>query len=337
MFEDDLRRLPSVDRILADERVVELDADGIARAAARETLDDFRSGIREGEGSPTWDDIIDEVVHRVAAATAPALVPLINATGVILHTNLGRAPLADEAIDAMASVSRGYSNLEFDIASGKRSSRHSILEPLLRRLTGAEAAMAVNNNASAVLLALSALAAGREVVLSRGQLVEIGGGFRIPDVMRQSRAKLVEVGTTNRTRAEDYEAAISQKTAALMRVHTSNFKVVGFTESPRLEDLAQIARERGVPLIDDIGSGCLLDTTKYGLRAEPTPQASIAPTSASSVTHRSSSPDRRSTVQSRRPTLPKWTTSRPLRAIRPLLQAARPRSRAHGKARNQTR
>ena len=276
MFEHEFRRLPSVDRILADERVIELDADGIAAVAAREALDDFRSGIRGGEGSPSWDDIIDDVARRIADATAPALVPLINATGVILHTNLGRAPLADEAIDAMAAVSRGYSSLEFDIESGKRSSRHSLLEPLLTRLTGAEAAMAVNNNASAVLLALSALAVGREVVLSRGQLVEIGGGFRIPDVMRQSRAKLVEVGTTNRTRAGDYEAAITSKTAALMRVHTSNFKVVGFTEAASLDDLAQIARRHNVLLFDDIGSGCLLDTTKYALPGEPTPQASIA-------------------------------------------------------------
>jgi L-seryl-tRNA(Ser) seleniumtransferase len=200
---------------------------------------------------------------------------LINATGIILHTNLGRAPLSDDAIAAMQAVSGAYSNLEFDMETGLRGSRHSILEPLLRRITRAEAGMAVNNNASAVLLALSALAGGKEVVVSRGELVEIGGGFRIPDVMRQSRAKLVEVGTTNRTRAADFEAAIGPQTAAIMRVHPSNFRVTGFTESPSIEELANVARTAGVRLIDDVGSGCLLETARYGLAPEPTPQSSI--------------------------------------------------------------
>ncbi len=229
-------------------------------------------------GNPrlAFDAIVADVAGRIEAQLRPPLRPLINGTGVIIHTNLGRAPLAEEAIEAMIEVSRGYSNLEYDVESGARGSRHTILEPLLCRITGAEAAMAVNNNASAVLLALAALAAGKEVVVSRGQLVEIGGGFRIPDVMRQSRAKLVEVGTTNRTRMADFEAAITAKTAALMRVHPSNFKVTGFTESPTIEELAQLAGERGVLLIDDVGSGCLLDVTKYGLPAEPTPQESVA-------------------------------------------------------------
>jgi L-seryl-tRNA(Ser) seleniumtransferase len=250
--------------------------DGLWLDITREVLDDARSHIAAGREAPSLARIVDDVRSRCAAMRAPPLRPLVNATGVVLHTNLGRAPLAEEAIEAMAAVSRGYSNLEFDIASGKRGSRHNILEPLLCRLTGAEAAMAVNNNASAVLLALSALAARREVVISRGELVEIGGGFRIPDVMRQSRARLVEAGTTNRTRIADFEAAITVRTAALMRVHASNFRIIGFTESASLEDLAALAHARGMLLLDDIGSGCLLDTARYGLAPEPTPQHSVA-------------------------------------------------------------
>jgi L-seryl-tRNA(Ser) seleniumtransferase len=200
---------------------------------------------------------------------------VINATGVIIHTNLGRAPLSDEAIEAMATVSRGYSNLEFDLEAGERGSRHSHLEAAFCQLTGAEAAMAVNNNASALLLALSTLAAEREVIVSRGQAVEIGGGFRIPDVMRQSGARLVEVATTNRTYLRDYEGAITDDTAAIMRVHASNFRVVGFTAAPALRDMARVAKEHGVLLLDDIGSGCLLDTTQFGLAAEPTVAESL--------------------------------------------------------------
>ncbi len=243
---------------------------------AREALDAARAAIAAGDGAPAFDAIVRDITRRIELQVRSPLRPLINATGVIIHTNLGRAPLALEAIEAMATVSGGYSNLEYDIDSGARGSRHTILEPLLCRITGAEAAMAVNNNASAVLLALAAVAAGKEVVVSRGQLVEIGGGFRIPDVMRQSRAKLVEVGTTNRTRIADFEAAITPKTAAIMRVHPSNFKISGFTETPSIEDLARVARDRGVLLIDDVGSGCLLDVSAYGLAPEPTPQASIA-------------------------------------------------------------
>ena len=276
MATNELRALPSIDRITSDSRLDGHAGGGVATRAAREVLDGLRAGIAAGAAAPAFDAIVEQVAARIEAERAAPLHALVNATGVILHTNLGRAPLADEAIAAMAAVSSGYSNLEFDITSGARGSRHSILEPLLCRLTGAEAAMAVNNNAAAVLLTLSALAAGKEVVVSRGQLVEIGGGYRIPDVMRQSRAKLVEVGTTNRTRAGDFDGAVGPKTAALMRVHTSNFRIVGFTESPPLEELAAVARARGVLLVDDIGSGCLLDTAKYGLPPEPTPQASIA-------------------------------------------------------------
>ena len=269
------RDLPSVDRLLADDRLRTAPSD-LATVVAREALDAARAAIATGDAAPAFDAIVRDITRRIELQLRPPLRTLINATGVIIHTNLGRAPLALEAIEAMAAVSAGYSNLEYDINSGARGSRHTILEPLLCRITGAEAAMAVNNNASAVLLALAAVAAGKEVVVSRGQLVEIGGGFRIPDVMRQSRAKLVEVGTTNRTRIADFEAAITPKTAAIMRVHPSNFKISGFTESPSIEDLARVARDRGVLLIDDVGSGCLLDVTAYGLVPEPMPQTSIA-------------------------------------------------------------
>ncbi len=276
MPQNSYRPLPSIDRVISDQRLAGRRVDGPLVEVSREVLDGARRRIAAGGEAPSFDDIVAEVGARLDEELRPPLYPLVNATGVIIHTNLGRAPLAAEAVEAMASVAAGYSNLEYDVASGARGSRHTILEPLLRRLTGAEAAMAVNNNASAVLLALSALAAGKEVVISRGQLVEIGGGFRIPDVMRQSRAKLVEAGTTNRTRASDFEAAIGARTAAVMRVHPSNFKISGFTETPALGDLVGVAHAAGVMLIDDLGSGCLLDTTQYGLPPEPTPQASIA-------------------------------------------------------------
>ena len=276
MPEHPLRALPSVDRIITDPRLAERRYASFVAQVTREVLSAARLSIAGGADAPSFDHLVDAVVSRVEDALRPPLHGVINATGVILHTNLGRAPLAEEAIDAIAAVTRGYSNLEFDMATGGRGSRHTILEPQLRHLTGAEAAMAVNNNASAVLLALAALASGKEVVVSRGQLVEIGGGFRIPDVMRQSRARLVEVGTTNRTRASDFAAAVGPKTAALMRVHPSNFKISGFTETPPLDEIVRVARDAGVMVIDDLGSGCLLDTTVYGLPPEPTPQASIA-------------------------------------------------------------
>ncbi|MCH8026209.1 MAG: L-seryl-tRNA(Sec) selenium transferase [Chloroflexi bacterium] len=273
------RGLPSVDSLLADERVRALSAEysgDTVIALVREELDTRRSAIGQGEAAPALDEIVAAIDVRARAALAPSLRPAINATGVIIHTNLGRAPLSDEALAAMTEVARGYSNLEFDVDAGARGSRHGHVEAQICRLTGAEAAMAVNNNAAAVLLALSALASAREVVISRSQLVEIGGGFRIPDVMAQSGCRLVEVGTTNRTYLRDYEAAINEETAALMRVHSSNFKVVGFTASVTLEEMGQLARERGLALIDDLGSGCLLDTTQFGLPPEPTPRESIA-------------------------------------------------------------
>ncbi len=277
--ENPYRTLPSVDRILAHERIRSLgegDAATVVTRLVRQALDTARNAISDGGPPPTEDQIVENVVGLAHAVFQPSLRAVINATGVIIHTNLGRAPLSGDAIRAMTAVSAGYSNLEFDLESGERGSRFTHLEALLRQVTGAEAAIAVNNNASALLLTLSALARRREVIISRGQAVEIGGGFRIPDVMRQSGAKLVEIGTTNRTYLRDYESAITPNTAAVMRVHSSNFRIVGFTESPSVQDMTRVAHEHGVLLIDDLGSGCLLDTTAFGLAAEPTVQESIA-------------------------------------------------------------
>jgi L-seryl-tRNA(Ser) seleniumtransferase len=272
------RALPSVDSLLADERLRSL-AGGerpVVTQLVRQALETARAAVAEGRPAPSEDQLVESVLGLAEAVFRPSLRPVINATGVIIHTNLGRAPLSDEAIAAMAAVSAGYSNLEFDLEAGERGSRFVHLESVLCRLTGADAAIAVNNNASALLLALSSLARDREVVISRGQAVEIGGGFRIPDVMRQSGARLVEVGTTNRTYLRDYEAALTPDTVAVMRVHASNFRIVGFTETPSIQDLARLAGEHGVLLLDDLGSGCLLDTTEFGLAPEPTVQESLA-------------------------------------------------------------
>jgi len=273
------RGLPSIDRLLSDERVRGLSDrydTRIITDVARERLAEARRAIAAGRPCPPYDAIVSSLIERIASMVAPTLRPVINATGVILHTNLGRSPLSDEAIAAMESVARSYSNIEFELETGDRGSRHSHLESLLCRLTGAEAAIAVNNNAGAVLLGLAALASNREVIISRGQLVEIGGGFRVPDVMAESSARLVEVGTTNRTYLTDYATAITADTAALLRVHTSNFRIIGFAESPSLGDLASLAHERRLLLLDDLGSGSLLDTTQFGLGKEPTVQESLA-------------------------------------------------------------
>ena len=241
--------------------------DPLAVAAARDVLERAREEIRAG-AEP--GDLRARLGEALAEARRPALRRVLNATGVLVHTNLGRAPLAQAALDRIVDAS-GYSNLEYDLSSGSRGSRQDHLAPLLRRLTGAEAAIVVNNNAAAMLLALAALAEGREVVVSRGELIEIGDGFRIPDVLARSGARLVEVGTTNRTRAADYERAIGPDTALLLRVHQSNFRVVGFTEQPRLDELAAVARRHELPLLDDLGSGALVD-----VEGEPTPAAALA-------------------------------------------------------------
>ena len=261
-----LRDLPSVDVLLRDERLVS-EPRALALAAARSALERAREEIAAGADP---GDLGARVLAELTAVRAPRLRRVLNATGVLVHTNLGRAPLAAAALERVAAVA-GYSNLELDLATGSRGSRHDHLAPLLRRLTGGEAALAVNNNAGALLLALAALAEGREVVVSRGELIEIGDGFRIPDVLARSGARLVEVGTTNRTRAADYEAAIGPDTALLLRVHQSNFRVVGFTEQPRVAELAAVAARHGVPLLDDLGSGALVDVD-----GEPTPAASLA-------------------------------------------------------------
>jgi L-seryl-tRNA(Ser) seleniumtransferase len=261
-----LRRLPSVDALLRDERLAGRPR-ALALAAARSALARAREEIRAGREP---GDLVDRTLAELEAATSPSLRRVLNATGVVVHTNLGRAPLAAAALARVAEVGGAYSNLELDLTSGTRGSRQDHLAGLLRRLTGAEAALVVNNNAAAVLLALAALAEGREVVVSRGELVEIGDGFRIPDVLARSGARLVEVGTTNRTRAADYEQAIGPETALLLRVHQSNFRVVGFTERPDLGSLATIAQRLRLPLVDDLGSGALVD-----LHGEPEVAASL--------------------------------------------------------------
>src|SRR5579864_5044464 len=258
----ELRDLPSVDELA---RGVD---DPLAVAAARTVLERARQEIRAGADP---GDLGARLVAELSAARAPSLRRVLNATGVIVHTNLGRAPLADEALAQVVEAARGYSNLELDLSAGMRGSRQDHVAAILRRLTGAEAALVVNNNAAAMLLALAALAEGREVIVSRGELIEIGDGFRIPDVLARSGARLFEVGSTNRTRARDYEKAVRAETALLLRVHQSNFRVVGFTELPRLEELAAVARRHGLPLLADLGSGVLSE-----LPGEPSARESLA-------------------------------------------------------------
>jgi L-seryl-tRNA(Ser) seleniumtransferase len=276
---DQFRNIPSVDRLISDERIKRLEKEyshDLVLELARQHLSDVRVRISQGKSSPSFDQLIDSICNLVESTVETTMRPVINATGVILHTNLGRSPISHEATAAVEECARRYVNLEIDLDTGRRGSRQVHVESLLCRLTGAEAALVVNNNASAVLLALSALAKRKEVIVSRGQAVEIGGGFRVPDVMRQSGAKLVEVGTTNRTYLTDYETAITPRTAALLRVHSSNFKVIGFTESVSLEELIQLGARCGVPVLDDLGSGCLLDTARFGLDPEPMMQRSVA-------------------------------------------------------------
>jgi L-seryl-tRNA(Ser) seleniumtransferase len=261
-----LRDLPSVDELLRDERLVS-EPHELAVAAARVVLERARDQIRTG-GDP--GPLVDATLAELARRRAPSLRRVINATGVLVHTNLGRAPLAEAAIARVVEVAGGYSNLEYDLVRGERGSRQDHLAELLARLIGAEAALVVNNNAAAVLLALAALAEGREVVVSRGELIEIGDGFRIPDVLARSGARLVEVGTTNRTRVSDYARAVGPDTAVLLRVHQSNFRVVGFSEQPRLSELAAVARQHEIPLVDDLGSGALAPVGD-----EPTPAESL--------------------------------------------------------------
>ena len=255
--ENPLRALPSVNELLQDPRLVALASEHgheLALAVARDAIAAAREKIAAGEQAT---DLVADALERAERAGVPRLRRVLNATGVVVHTNLGRAPLAASALERIQEVAAGYSNLEYDLEEGARGSRQDHVSPLLSELTGAEAALVVNNNAAAVLLAIAALAEGRDVLVSRGELVEIGDGFRIPDVLARSGARLVEVGTTNRTRIEDYERALGDRTAVLLRVHQSNFRVIGFTENPKLADLARLAEERGLVLVDDLGSGVL--------------------------------------------------------------------------------
>ncbi len=271
-----LRQLPSVEALLRQsDDLIAAYGRPLAVDALREAIEAARATIRNGGPIPTPAQLTGAARVRLGHRLAPTLVPVINATGVIIHTNLGRAPLSPEAVAALAEAAQHYSTLEYDLAKGMRGSRAAHAEGLLTQLTGAEAALVVNNAAAGVLLALTAIAKSKEVIVSRGQLVEIGGGFRVPDVMKQSGAKLVEVGTTNRTHPRDYAEAITPKTAALLRAHHSNFRIVGFTTEPTLDELAAIAREHDLPIVDDVGSGALLDTAAFGLAHEPTVQESV--------------------------------------------------------------
>jgi L-seryl-tRNA(Ser) seleniumtransferase len=276
-----LRQLPSVDRLLQRSSVQKLYAEyghAATVTAIRAVLEEARQAVLGGAPPPVPDALDQAIQRHFDVQRLRRLQRVINATGVIIHTNLGRAPLSTATLESLSAVAGGYSNLEFDLIAGERGGRGASVETLLTQLTGAEAALAVNNNASAVLLTLSALVSGRGVVISRGQLVEIGGGFRVPDVMRQSGAHMIEVGTTNRTHLRDYQQALAddQTVGALMRAHRSNFQLVGFVAEPTLAEMATLAHERGLVLIDDLGSGALLDTAAYGLMHEPTVGESVA-------------------------------------------------------------
>ncbi len=270
------RDLPSVDRLLAQaEDAIAAYGRPLTTAVLREVLAGARTELLaagNGQPAPAAADLLDQARARLAVLNAPSLRPVINATGVILHTNLGRAPLSSAALAQMQAAARGYSTLEHDLETGERGSRAVHAEAALTRVTGAEAALVVNNNAAAVLLILTALAKDRAVLIARGQLVEIGGGFRVPDVLRQSGARLVEVGTTNRTHLKDYQDALDDDVALILRAHHSNFKIVGFTAEPALAELCTLGRT----VVDDLGSGALLDTAVFGLAHEPTVQESLA-------------------------------------------------------------
>ena len=274
-----LRDLPSVEQLLQNSnQLVSEYGRPLTLAALRLTLEEARARFKSGSdvGLPSTEAILSQAESHLAAWTAPSLLPVINATGVILHTNLGRAPLSAATIRAMKEAAENYSTLEYDLEKGQRGSRLIHAGSILQKITGAEAAIVVNNNASAVLLVLSALANRKRVIISRTQLIEIGGGFRVPDVMKQSGAKLVEVGTTNKVRLSDYREALEEPTALVMRAHRSNFKIVGFTEEPDLAEIVEVAHQANVPVVDDLGSGALLDTAKYGLAHEPTVGESLA-------------------------------------------------------------
>ena len=275
-----LRHIPKVDELLAHESLVALAAElpaAAVREAVRAELDALRQSILSGETAslPEIGQLTAAICDRAHADALPSLRAVINGTGVVLHTNLGRACLSQRAADAVEAVARGYSTLEYDVENGCRGSRHSHIEELLCTVTGAEAAMVVNNNAAAVLIILSALGKGGEVITSRGELVEIGGSFRIPEIMVQCGCALHEVGATNKTHLRDYENAINENTRALLKVHTSNYKIMGFSESVPLSDLVELGRKHDLPVIEDLGSGSLVDLEQFGIHGEPTVQQSV--------------------------------------------------------------
>jgi L-seryl-tRNA(Ser) seleniumtransferase len=274
-----LRKLPKIDELLKEEMVdsyVQTSIRAEVISVLRDTIDALRKDILEGRAvSLETDDLMDRFARNMEEKKKPKLRKVINATGVVIHTNLGRSLLNEEAVRCVSEISMNYNNLEYDIKAGKRGSRYSHVEEIITKVTGAEAAMVVNNNAAAVMLVLNTLCKGKEAIVSRGQLVEIGGSFRVPDVMAFSGAKLVEVGTTNRTHLYDYENNINENTGVLLKVHTSNFKILGFTEEVSVEELVELAGERDLPVYEDIGSGTLVDFQKYGFTYEPTVQESL--------------------------------------------------------------
>jgi L-seryl-tRNA(Ser) seleniumtransferase len=273
-----LRSLPSIERLLERPLASQLSA-GLSRERVRDLLREITAELREQIGNEpqssnlslqSLTELVEQRLEvRAAASAQPSLRRVINATGVIIHTNLGRAPLAREAVQAVADAAAHYSNLEYDLALGERGHRETHCQELLARLAGSEAAVIANNNAAAVLLVLNTLAEGGEVVVSRGELIEIGGSFRIPDVMEKSGVTVREVGTTNRTRISDYERAINERTKLLLRVHPSNYRIIGFTERPSAHQIADLARSAGIPSFEDLGSGCLIDLSPFGVRDEP--------------------------------------------------------------------
>jgi L-seryl-tRNA(Ser) seleniumtransferase len=277
-----LRKIPRIDDVLLllkTEGCLERTSRDMVVDACRAVADEIRRDIMKGEYDaevPSAGQMAARVREKIEKVHRPSLRRVVNATGIILHTNLGRAPLCEEALKHVLEVSRGYSNLEYDIGKGKRGIRYDHVKEILCGLTGAEDALAVNNNAAAVLLVLNTLAEGKEVIVSRGELIEIGGEFRIPEVMKRSGAVLREVGTTNRTHLWDYEEAISERTGLILKVHTSNFRIVGFTEEADLASLVKLGRDRNIPLMNDMGSGCLVELDRYGLSREPTVMDSLA-------------------------------------------------------------
>lgn len=274
--------IPKVDELLVDESIITLENQvprKIIVESIRQKTEEIRVAIKEGQEIKSIKEMLkilpEEIVKYAKKKNSLKLRPIINATGVVIHTNLGRSPINPDILDHVKEVSTGYSNLEYDLEKGRRGSRYSHLEEIVAEITGAESAMVVNNNAAAVLLVLSTLAKYKEVIVSRGELIEIGGAFRIPDVMEQSGASLVEIGTTNKTHLEDYISAITEETRAIMKVHTSNYRIMGFTSSVEASELKEVSEKFKIPLIEDLGSGVLIDLSKYGIAYEPTVRDSL--------------------------------------------------------------